>query len=190
MKKGQLQARDREALGRYGLDSSKLSGAGEMAFEPGEFLVRQGEILTCLYIVTMGTAKVCINAHNGKNLIICYYVSSGILGDAELMQSDRSAFTTVAAVSPLRLIAIPLAGNEAYCRGNLAFMNSIAASLSEKLISSAAARAASALYTSEERLCAYILMATQQELISFPSSRTEQAPHSPSLQPHFTEVQR
>ena len=33
-------------------------------------------------------------------------------------------------------------------------------------------------------------MATQQELTSFPSKRTEQAPHSPSLQPHFTEVQQ
>ena len=33
-----------------------------------------------------------------------------------------------------------------------------------------------------------VLMATIQEFASFPSSITEQAPHSPSLQPHLTPV--
>lgn len=159
MKKEELTAEDLEELCRYGLEPEGMRGVQALSLEPKELLLRQGEIMDCLYILHGGTARVCINARNGKNLIICCYVSRGVLGDVEVMRADRRASTTVIAVLPLRLVAIPILMNEAYLKGNLAFMNSIAASLSEKLLTSGNAHAASALYTSEERLCSYILMA-------------------------------
>ena len=166
MEKVSVQAADKAALLQYGLEAHRLSGVQASAFAQKEVLLRQGEEMECLYLVVEGTAKICINARNGKNLIMCYYVSDGILGDVELMRTDRSASTTVIAVSPLRAIAIPIGSNEAYLKNNLAFMNRIAASLSEKLIGSSTAHAASALYTSEERLCAYILMAERHGFFS------------------------
>jgi len=158
MQKEALLAEDRAELAGYGLDPGRIPGVHVLTLEPKETLLRQGEAMDLMYVVRGGTARVCINARNGKNLIICYYISRGILGDVELMRADRRASTTVVAVSPLRLITIPIESSRAYLRGNLAFMNFIAESLSEKLLNSSSAHAASALYSSEERLCSYILM--------------------------------
>lgn len=166
MKKEELLTEDRRELLKYGLEPDELSGIHVLSLEPKEPLLGQGETMECLYILCRGTARVCTNARNGKNLIICYYVSHGILGDAELMRSDRSASTTAIADSPLRMIAIPIAQNEAYLKGNLAFMTSVAENLAEKLLNSSSVHAASALYTSEERLCSYILMSQHNGLFT------------------------
>lgn len=157
MKKCRLSAEDLELLKQYGLEQSKLAGICALDVSAGETLLRQGEMLDDLYIVQGGTAKVCINSRSGKNLIICYYVSDGIFGDVELMSDVRAASTTVIAVSALRVAAVPIGSNEEYLKGDLAFMNVIAAGLAGKLARSSAAYAASALSTGEERLCAYIL---------------------------------
>lgn len=50
------------------------------------------------------TAWVCISAENGRSLILCSYVSSGILGDIELMLDEKTAATTVIAVSEFSYI--------------------------------------------------------------------------------------
>ncbi|MDD3411644.1 MAG: helix-turn-helix domain-containing protein, partial [Eubacteriales bacterium] len=99
-------------------------------------------------------------------LILCYYVSSGILGDVELMLPDRTATSTVIALSPFRCVCVPFRQNAARLTQNIGFMNHVAAGLSQKLVVSSGSYAASALNTAEERLCAYILAAARDGLFT------------------------
>ncbi|MDT2834316.1 cyclic nucleotide-binding domain-containing protein [Vagococcus carniphilus] len=53
-----------------------------------------------LLIVSSGKVKVCSTAKNGKNLILSYYLSSGIIGDIEFLTDELKATTTITALSP------------------------------------------------------------------------------------------
>ena len=159
VKKSPIQNEDKHILLQYGLDPLALKDCHISTFEAGEGILRQGITMDYLYLIVSGKAKVYIHAKNGKSLILCYYVSKEILGDIELSLGNYIAATTAIAVTAFRCIAIPFSKNEAYMKRNVDFMNLISCSLSTKLLSSCNAHAASALHTSEERLCSYILMA-------------------------------
>lgn len=143
---------------RYALEPEKLADVHVLTFEAGERILQQGVSMDSLYLVVSGNAKLCVNGKNGKNLILCYCVSEGILGDVELMLDDDASSTTVTALSAFRCVVIPFARNKMYLRQNVPFMNLIAKGLAEKLLDSSSAHVTSVLYTSEERLCSYILM--------------------------------
>ena len=78
-------------LAEYGLGEARLSGCHLRRYEAGEAMARQNEAMDALLFVRSGNAKVCINARNGRHLIICYYISSGILGDVELLTEAQAA---------------------------------------------------------------------------------------------------
>ena len=155
----------RRVLGAYGLDEAMLRGCRVEQYEDGEFLFVQGTPLDAIRIVFDGTAKLSIQTQSGKSLILCYYISDGILGDMELMKGGAVATTTVIAASRLWCVAIPLEANEAYLRSSVPFLNCVGRELSEKLMKSSDAHTASALYSSEARLCAYLLMIAQQDAL-------------------------
>lgn len=148
-----------QALNAYGLNPDLLSGCQLHRYASGETIFRQGCALETLLFVIRGTAKVCLNARNGRNLILCYYASEGMLGDVEFATGESAATTTVIAVTDFLCAAVPLSENAESLKGNLAFMNRVADGLSRKLLRSCDAHVASALYTSEQRICSYILMA-------------------------------
>ena len=156
-----LTAAARAALGRYGLDARTLTGCRVQQYQPGETVLRQGDDAAYFHIVLDGAAKVCVNARNGRHLILCYYASSGVLGDVELMLPSPKTTNTVIAVSAFSCAAVPLRENRDALLGNLAFISRIGQELAQKLLRSSDAHMISALYTSRERLCAYILT-TQQ----------------------------
>ena len=149
------------ALNAYGLNPDLLSGCRLHRYFSGETIFRQGCALETLLFVIRGTAKVCLNARNGRNLILCYYASEGMLGDVEFATGESAATTTVIAVTDFLCAAVPLLENAELLKGNLAFMNRVAEGLSQKLLRSCDAHVASALYTSEQRICSYILMTRQ-----------------------------
>lgn len=149
------------ALNAYGLNPELLSGCRLHRYFSGETIFRQGCALETLLFVIRGTAKVCLNARNGRNLILCYYASEGMLGDVEFATGESAATTTVIAITDFLCAAVPLLENAELLKGNLAFMNRVAEGLSRKLLRSCDAHVASALYTSEQRICSYILMARQ-----------------------------
>lgn len=90
--------------------------------------------------------------------ILCYYASSGVLGDVELLLPSPKTTNTVSAFS---CVAVPLRENRVALLGNLSFVSRIGQELAQKLLRSSDAHMISALYTSRERLRAYILT-TQQ----------------------------
>jgi len=153
-----LTAAARATLSRYGLDARTLTGCRVQQYQPGETVLRQGDDATYFHIVLDGAAKVCVNARNGRHLILCYYASSGVLGDVELLLPSPKTTNTVSAFS---CVAVPLRENRVALLGNLSFVSRIGQELAQKLLRSSDAHMISALYTSRERLCAYILT-TQQ----------------------------
>ena len=158
---------DREgqaALAEYGLEGAAISGCQIRCYEEGEDILREGEPIESLLLVRHGRAKVCINARNGRHLIICYYISSGILGDVELL-TESPAMNTVTALSPVRCVTIPVEQNRETLLGCPAFVLRMGREVSGKLRHSSHASILSALYTSEERLCSYLLMAERDGIV-------------------------
>jgi CRP-like cAMP-binding protein len=153
-------------LKEYGLDLSYLKDCAVCRLDSGEVLLNQGDPVEYLFIVLRGKIKVCMLAPNGKDLTLCYYISSGILGDVEFVQENKSASATSIAAFACDCIRIPLNLNQEYLMHNIKFMNQLANGLSTKLLNSSYAHITSALYSGEERLCSYILMAEHNQMFT------------------------
>ncbi len=147
---------------QWGLSPQKLINCHIRKYEEGEYIFRQGFSMDFLFLIICGNAKVCVNAKNGKNLILYNYVSDGILGDIELMLDESIATTTVIAASEFSCVAIPLPANLNTLKNNLQLINYIGRELSQKLLNRDNAHIASALFTGEERLCSHILAMEQK----------------------------
>lgn len=61
-----------------------MSGCSVRTYFFGEKVISEGENSGRLFIVTRGKAKVGIAAPNGKDLILCFYLSDGLMGDLEM----------------------------------------------------------------------------------------------------------
>ena len=126
---------DRESLAvlaEYGLGEARLSGCHLRRYEAGEAMVRQDEDMDALLFVRSGRAKVCINARNGRHLIICYYISDGVLGDVELL-TEAQAMDTVTALSQVDCVAVPMERNREVLLGCLPFVLRMGQEVSGKL---------------------------------------------------------
>ena len=161
-----LYASHREKLEKYGLDAAKLTGASVAAYVKGEVILSENMPLTHLLFVVAGKAKVCLSSDDGDDLILCYYVSEGILGDVELMTQSPDANSTVIAITDVRCIAVPLAGNAAALRENLSFLQYISVELAKKLQRSARSYMNDAMYPARERLGLYLLQNAQEGVFS------------------------
>ena len=122
--------------------------------------------LTWLGIIVCGKAKICSTAPNGRNLVLCYYISEGIIGDLELMTGLKTATTTIAAITDFECITISLSIHSAALKSNTAFLNKVGNELALKLLRSSASFVSSSLYSGEERLCAYILQTSHNNMFS------------------------
>ena len=157
MVRGELREKERARLRELGIGEKVLAECAALEFEPGEFVCRQGIILEHLMLVESGKAKVCNTAENGRDVISSYYLSDGLVGDVELMLGSYEADCSVAAITELRCIALPYRTCAGPLRQNVDFLNYIGRELARKL-----ARRPwdyfnnAALYSGEERLCAYI----------------------------------
>lgn len=156
-----LTTDDQHILQQYGISCNHLINCSTRTYTFGEIIISEGKENGYLFLVTHGKAKVGKLAPNGKNLILCFYVSDGLMGELELFTDQAAGSTTVTALDSFRCIAIPLSCNYSYLTGNLAFTRIAASDLARKLMRSSTNVLESSLYTAEIRLCRYIINAEE-----------------------------
>lgn len=89
--------------------------------------------------------------------VICFYISDGLIGEAEYYSNTNIGCTTVTAFGKLSCVAIPVAENRAYLNNNLEFSRIAAATLADKLVKQTINAVENTLYSAKTRLCRYIL---------------------------------
>ena len=94
----EITPRDAEKMRACALEPERLRGCDVREYGFGERVIAEGAPFGSLFVVTGGRAKVCVGASNGKSLVLCFYVSSGLLGEAELFSGSRTGQTTVTAL--------------------------------------------------------------------------------------------
>ena len=141
---------------QYGLQDLDCQYGAHLIFEKDEFLSHAGEPIDCIYFVISGKAKVFLNLSSGKQLLLAYFTSKGIIGDIELMTNKPVNYTTVQAVTEFSCIALPLNFYADSLKSNNAFINYIAIELAEKLTQRVVNGAITTLQPIESRVCAYI----------------------------------
>lgn len=157
MKMTALNTDDRALLSAYDVPPACTDGARRFTFESGEHITTMGVDIQYLYIVVSGKARICINTASGKQLLLCYFVSRGILGDLELMTGEYAATTTIEAITPCVLVGISLRDCGAALKGDIRFMQRIGEELARKLMRSSTNSAITVLNPLKSRLCAYIM---------------------------------
>ncbi len=166
MKTRPLTDKHRNILADYGLWDIPADACMCLSFQPGEAILQEGLPITWLAIVVSGKAKVCSTAPNGKHLILCYYLSKGMVGDMELMAGLDTATATMIAITEFTCIAIPFRGYAAKLKSNTEFLNKLGKELAEKLVRCSDNFVLAALHSGEERLCAYILQTSHDGIFS------------------------
>jgi CRP/FNR family transcriptional regulator, putaive post-exponential-phase nitrogen-starvation regulator len=166
MQSSRLKKEHIEKLEWYGINNIVLDSCLCLRFEAGETILHEGASIFNLLIVVAGKAKVCSISKNGKNLVLCYYISNGILGDIELMTNTYIATTSIIAITDFECIALPYQTYAKDLKSNLAFLNKLGSELSIKLLQSSENLVSAALYSGEERLCSYILQSSHNNLFN------------------------
>jgi len=160
-------------LSQYKLQNLDLIYGLHLTFEQDEFISRAGEPMDCIYLVISGKAKVFLNLSSGKQLLLAFFASKGVIGDIELMTNKPTNHTTVQAVTEFSCIALPLNIYSNSLKANNAFINLIATELAEKLTQRVINGAITTLQPIESRVCAYIAQTSNNNL--FQETLTEVA---------------
>ena len=166
MQKKALTVKQEQILTEWNLAKDNLRGCEVWQFEQREVTITQGALLDRLLFVIVGKAKVCTLADNGKNLVLAYYISDGIIGDMEFAMRKDEAATTMVALSDFQCIAVPILPNEVYLRQNSHFINTMAKGLAEKLQLSSENFLSAAFYPGKQRLCDYILQSAYKNFFT------------------------
>jgi len=156
LKKRQLTDADNVLLQHYGFERADLPKAIHLSLTGGEYLSREGEALDYVCIVVSGTVKVLFGLSDGKQLLLAYFLSKGIIGDIELMTNGPTHQTTLQAVTDFQCIALPLAEYRTVLKNNITFINHVGRELAKKLTQRAVNSTINTLQPLETRLCAYI----------------------------------
>lgn len=146
-----------EKLKRYGLENIEPGSINCYLFSSGEFIVRQEDEIEGLRVITKGKAKACRTSPNGKNLIFCYYVQDGIIGEIELITGVVKTENNIIAVGEVECLIIDDRVIKEELKTNIKFLTSIGEELSKKMLKVADNFVSSALLGGEQRLCSYIL---------------------------------
>ncbi|HOW06907.1 MAG TPA: cyclic nucleotide-binding domain-containing protein, partial [Flexilinea sp.] len=122
-----------EKLAEYNLQTIPPEKWISVRYQPGEAITREGVEIENLALVVSGMAKVYRTAPNGRNLILCYYLSDGVIGEIELLTRRKLATSTVTAISEFECIAIDSEICAAELKTNIPFSNKLGTTLAEKL---------------------------------------------------------
>ncbi len=156
----ELTKREITIIRQYGLDPEKLQNCSACSYSFGERIVSEDLPSEQLFIVTGGRAKVGVNTPDGKSLILCFYISDGLMGEVELFTDAATGSTSVTALDHFECISIPIADNRNYLNNNLKFTHIAASELAKKLMQSTNNIVENTLYRAEVRLCRYIRSAS------------------------------
>ena len=166
MQKQKLPPRYADVLAEYCLNGIDTNDALLIRYERGEWFIQEGQEIEYLCIILSGKAKVCVSAEDGRSLLLCYYVSEGIIGDVELMSGKREAISSMQAVTPLTCAAFPLVQYAQKLREHLPFVLRVGAGLAEKLETRVKNSTEIILRPFEARLSGYLLQSAQGGVFS------------------------
>ncbi len=166
MRKETLPRQYEAKLQEYDLVALDPSRALLIRFERGEWLMLAEQELKYLYILLSGKAKVCTSETGGRNLLLCYYISDGILGDVELMMGRREAISSVQALTQVVCIGLPMGVYAPALLAHPPFLLRVGKGLANKLHDSVANTTEIILRPFEARLCSYLLQSAQDGLFS------------------------
>lgn len=161
-----LPALYKASLAEYGLDWIDPTAAVLLRYDRCEWMLHAEQEISYLYIMLSGKAKVCMSDESGRNLLLCYYISEGIMGDIELLMGRREAISSVQAVSPVVCIGLPLAVYAPMLLSHLPFVLRAAKGLAIKLHDSVSSTTEIILRPFEARLCEYLLQNAQSSVFS------------------------
>ncbi len=142
---------------RFGLENIDMSEAAIIVFEQNEFLFHEGDELKYIMFILSGRAKVSLSIPNGKQMLLDYFITDGVVGDLELFMGCNRAYTTMQAITELECIGLPLDKYAVKLKADIAFLNWAGHELAEKMIKSDIHGVTTILQRLEPRLCAYIL---------------------------------
>jgi len=166
MQKQKLPAQYAPVLAEYGLEWLDDSAAVLIRYDRCEWMLLAEQEIPYLYILLSGKAKVCMSDESGRNLLLCYYISEGIMGDIELLMGRREAISSVQAVSPVVCIGLPLSVYAPALLSHLPFVLRLAKGLSIKLHASVASTTEIILRPFEARLSVYLLQSAHNGVFS------------------------
>ncbi|WP_312368985.1 cyclic nucleotide-binding domain-containing protein [Lachnoclostridium sp.] len=166
MQSSPLKKEHLNKLEGYGINNMALDACLCLRFEAGETILQEGMPIIYLMFVVTGKVKICSTAKNGKDLVLCYYISDGIIGDLELMTNTYDATAGIIAITDFECIALPFQKYAIDLKNNLAFLKRLGSELSMKLLRISKNYVVTTLYTGEERLCSYILQASHNGIFN------------------------
>ncbi len=163
MKTKKISQQHVEILASYDIVNLDWANARVNEYVSGETIIQELFPIDSIMFVLSGTAKVFLSSGDGEDVILAYYISAGIIGDAELMSSSNTAGTTLVAVTDFVCIALPFKHYAKSLKNNVLFLNRVGAELANKLVRSSKNVVMHSLYSGEQRLCAYILETAKDE---------------------------
>lgn len=166
MVKEPLKKEHIQRLTDYDINNINVNESVLLRFQPGEAILRQGLPMEYLMLVFSGKAKTYSALANGKDMLLFYYISDGIIGDIELMTNSFIASSTMIAITEFVCIGLPYSKYAHILKENISFVNRVGKELAIKLLRSSRNGVFTALHAGEERLCAYILQTEQQGLFT------------------------
>jgi CRP/FNR family transcriptional regulator, putaive post-exponential-phase nitrogen-starvation regulator len=124
-------------------------------YKKNEYIAKDSENMKYLLFLVKGKAKVFMTLSNGKSLLLCFYQEFKVLGDLEIMESQK-AVTNVQVIEDSYCIGIPIAAVKEYLLEDAKFLRFICSSLGNKLTRCSKNSSINLLYSLENRLASYI----------------------------------
>ncbi len=160
--KGEISAKVKHELERYGIKNYSGSQPKVLTFEKGQYICLEGVPMDYLYFMVSGKARAHINIPDGKPLLVGFHIGRGIIGDVELLE-DGIANRSIMALTDVTCIGLPMDQAMKNLRNDLGFMQFAAAQLAGKFEARSRKHSLSVLLNLEARLCSYILMTCEED---------------------------
>jgi cAMP-binding proteins - catabolite gene activator and regulatory subunit of cAMP-dependent protein kinases len=157
MKTRNLTKSELGMLAKYNITPVSPSACIGIHYDSGEKITDQDSSLHGLVILIHGTVEIYRTNPEGKDLILSFYLSEGMLGEVELIMEQRAANASSRAVSDVEGIYIEWQYALHEVKTNVNFSNAVGKAISNKLLRSEQNYVRSALSSAEDRLCFYIV---------------------------------
>ncbi|MDR2995644.1 MAG: cyclic nucleotide-binding domain-containing protein [Bacillus cereus] len=130
-------------------------------FKKNEFICRENEEIDYLYFFVEGKAKAFNTLSNGKSVLLCFYDSLQLLGDVELIHSQRIT-SNVQVMVDSYCVGLSLGKVRNQLFHDAKFLRCICGSLAHKLNRLSKNSTINLLYPLENRLASYMLVAGEE----------------------------
>lgn len=166
--------RYKKLLEEYGLCDFPEEWISLLSYEKKEFLFREGFEADDFLILAEGRAKVITSTAEGRVLLHSFSCRGDMLGEVELLTDLPCAALNVQAVTPVVCIGIPIKKCRELLMENPLFLKKLSTALAQKLRLHNQNTDRIILHHLENRLCAYLELASPALLFDEPLTETAQ----------------